>query len=81
MFKNVGKKLKAAAIIINSFIALITTVYAVYLMTYGIYLYGGLVLIGGILVAWVGALLLYGFGDLIENTAKIANSTKADKNK
>jgi uncharacterized membrane protein len=80
MFKNVGKKLKIAAIIINAFIALITTVYAIYLMTYGIYLYGGLVLIGGILVAWVGALLLYGFGDLIENTAKIANSTKADKN-
>lgn len=76
MFKNVGKKLKIAAIVINAFIALLTSVYAIYLMTYGIYLYGALVLIGGLLISWVGALLLYGFGDLIENTAKIADHTK-----
>ncbi len=88
MYTNIGGKIKAVAKvaawlgIIASVVSGITMMSAGNLYSYGID-FGGLGVIGGILVivvgsviAWLSSLALYGFGELIERTAEIAENTR-----
>ena len=70
MFNNVNLKLKAAgrffAIhgIIGSVITGVVLLFNKYLWWIGI-----IVILGGVLLSWIFGLLLYGYGQLIENTS------------
>ena len=78
MFKNIGKKLKVLAHVL----------FWVELIGAAV---GGLVMIedlvalpviaGGILVAWVSSMFIYGFGELIDKTCEIAANTGSGKAK
>lgn len=79
MFTNVGGKIKTLAVIICS-IGIAASVLADFDLIReeqsGI---GFALLFGGSLISWVGCLFLYRFGELIENTAVIAElMVKAD---
>lgn len=75
MFNNVGAKLKATAkvivwigitvCIISGFVMLVSAEDAV--------LIGLLIMTVGSLLSWISSLLLYGFGELIENSQIIAD--------
>ena len=84
MFNNIGGKIKGFAkficwlgIIASVIIAIlnITTSVAVGNIAIGV-LVGVLIAVGGVLVSWIGSFLLYGFGQLIENSDIIANKLR-----
>lgn len=76
MFKNIGGKIKGLASVI-AWLGIIVSVVTgvIYMATafdgVGI---GFLILVLGSLVSWISSWLLYGFGELIENTSKIAKN-------
>ncbi len=68
MFENAGKMIKGAA--------KVATVLGIILSVLGAVSSGGLwivVLIVGCLSAWLGGLMIYGFGELVESTRRIAD--------
>lgn len=78
MFDNIGAKIKSLAttttaigIIFSIIIAIIITV-----STNGdLAIIGILFLIVGSLIAWLSSLVLYGFGQLVENSDKLVNNS------
>lgn len=79
MFSNIGGKIKNLAVVIT-WIGIITSViFGIMMMATG---YGEMVFIGflvalvGSLLSWIGSFLLYGFGQLIENTDAIVKKLK-----
>ena len=68
MFKNIGKKIKLLAKILCwlQIIAYMAT--AVFFMVMDQILLGFVILVVGFLVAWIGSFLLYGFGELVDNS-------------
>ena len=82
MFKNISKKIRIAAIVALIIGCLAAIIYAGLLFSYGFYLYGALILIGGCGLFFLLAFVLFGFSELIENTAAIARNTGklAEKN-
>ena len=73
MFTNIGEKIKMTAKICcwcSIFICAITGLTAI---VTGSFLIGLIVLIAGPLSAWVGSFLLYGFGELIDNSCAQTN--------
>lgn len=77
MFSNIGGKIKklATAIFTIETILIIVSSFA-FLFNEDTILMGIILLIGGILIAWVSSWLLYGFGELIEKTTEIAHNTQ-----
>ena len=77
MFKNIGKKIKVLAVvfcvlgIIGSLIAGGTL-----LDGWGTEAIGAAIMIGGSLLSWISSFVLYGFGELVDNSTIIANSIK-----
>lgn len=80
MFNNIGSKIKGLAKVIT-WIGIIASVIAgigQMVMASNIYGGGGLALSGiltivlGSLAAWVSSFLVYGFGELVENSAAVA---------
>ena len=68
MFTNIGRKIKAVAklscwLLIAIFILLGITFIATDAVLIGI-----ITIIAGFLVAWTGSFVLYGFGELVENS-------------
>ncbi len=88
MYNDIGGKIKGlatATFIVETLSAIIT---GIYLMIDIDFLIGLAVLVGGPLVAWASSWLLYGFGELIDNseaikwnTAKIASNTSNENQK
>ena len=73
MFDNIGSKIKILAQVICWVGIIITVIIGVFLMLEG---FGILLIIIGPLFSWIGSFCLYGFGELIEKTAEIAENTR-----
>lgn len=78
MFRNIGKKIMSLARVISGIIialfsigGIIIIVEAVNKEEDGLIISGLLVIAIGILVAWLSSFMLYGYGQLIENTSKL----------
>lgn len=86
MYNNIGKKIKTAAKIIGWIGIIISGLWGLILISQAfgywgepIFIFMGLMVIGiGSLLSWTSTWILYGFGELIENVAIIAENTKKD---
>lgn len=76
MFENIGGKIKTLAKVVCWIGIIVSCIYGLLIMAKneGLILAGLIIIIIGILCSWVGSFTLYGFGQLIENSDKIANS-------
>ena len=72
MFENIDKKIKTLAIVCTVFGCLIFAAGAIVCWCMKIIWAGFIVLIGGCLLSWIGPFVLYGFGELITQTTKVA---------
>lgn len=79
MYNNIGGKIKGLTKTIAVLGALAPIVIGLGLMfsDENLFLVGLLVIAVGCLISWISSWLLYGFGELIENTALIARNTQA----
>ena len=76
MFDNIGNKIKTLALV-TSIITIVACVFVSILMAVREqYWYAAVFVTLGPLFAWISSFLLYGFGQLIENSDKIANNTE-----
>ena len=73
MFSNIGGKIKTTAAVWCWLIIIASVIAAFRLMTTGGVIAGILIAVAGILTGWVSSFMLYGFGELIENSSIIAN--------
>ncbi len=73
MFKHIGNKLKYFAIAFVCVGILISFVSGIVMCTRKLILYGILVMVLGSIFSWLGSLVLYGFGELINNSKLIRN--------
>ena len=84
MYKNIGKKIKAFAVIVTVILMLASVVGGLILIVQGIdivdyheetglslILFGIASIIVGCLVAWISSFVLYGYGQLVDNTDKM----------
>ena len=85
MFDNIGGKIKALAKILCYIgIGLSVLVGIILMATLGeafdsgflAFLVGLVAIALGVLMAWVGSFVLYGYGELIDTNAQIAENTK-----
>lgn len=78
MHDNIGGKIKVLAkgLFIAVTIATVTTGIALMAISKKYLSYGLLVMILGPIIAWISSLMLYGFGQLIENSDTIAEEYK-----
>ena len=75
MFTNIDKKIKTLAIVSTVAGCILSFIAAICCWVIGeeFILLGFVILIAGGLVSWIGSFLLYGFGELITQTTRIAN--------
>lgn len=79
MFDNIGVKIKRLAFIIFIIEAVISILYGlVYIIVFKNMFYL-LICIIGPFVAWLSSFLLYGFGELVDNSSKIKSDTEDQK--
>lgn len=76
MYENVGGKIKGVATTAAIIGIIATTIGFIALCLVELVVAGFLVLIVGCLVSWLSSLALYGLGQLIENSDKIANNMR-----
>ena len=75
-YKNIGCKIKGLATVIFIVEAVVSLIYGLVLIASSKFtiVFGILLIVFGPILAWVGSWLLYGFGQLIENSDIIADS-------
>ena len=82
MFNNIGGKIKALAKVI-CWIGIIASVIGgigMMIADEDMILYGLFTAVGGALISWIGSFFTYGFGELIDNTSKLAaHAEKTEK--
>lgn len=79
MFDNIGVKIKRLVFIIFIIEAVISILYGlIYIIVFKNMFYL-LICIIGPFVAWISAFLLYGFGELVDNSSKIKSDTEDQK--
>lgn len=80
MFNNVGGKIKAIAKVTAWIGIAICVIYGFVMLVSmeDMALIGLLIMTVGSLASWISALVLYGFGELIENSGIIANKKNTD---
>ena len=73
MFDNAGQKIKAAA---EAFcwIGIILSIILGLMSVNKNVIVGFIIIIIGVLSSWVGSFLLYGFGELVDNSTKIVKN-------
>jgi hypothetical protein len=76
MFDNIGEKIKKLAVVLTVLGIIGSIIFAIILWANELIGAGFLALFVGILSSWVGSFLLYGFGELIDNTKEMSNNTK-----
>ena len=79
MFDDIGGKIKTLAKVITVIGFILSFIVGLVLMIEISFLSGLLTVIFGCLAAWIGSFLLYGFGELIDNTARIEDKMKKEK--
>ena len=75
MFDNIGEKIKIFAKTV-CWIGIVLSIVSGILLMGASGVVGVLAIIIGSLASWIGSFTLYGFGELIEKTAEIAENTK-----
>ena len=89
MYKNIGKKIKTLATVIFALDAIGFFIGGIVLIVVGAdsrrggeeaILLGIAMMIVGPLFAWIASWMLYGFGELIDKTAEIAENTRTGAN-
>lgn len=76
MFNNIGEKIKGAAVVLVLFGNIFSFCGAMYYWVNGMLLVGIVILILGCILSWFGAFLVYGFGELIDQTNNISKSVQ-----
>lgn len=67
MFNNIGSKIKSLAIVITVLGFITSFFFGIAVLIYSGIL-GIIIIIAGCIISWVSSFLLYGFGQLIENS-------------
>lgn len=80
MFENAGMKIKTIAKVHLAIQAIASVIIGLFLLTEGetligdiCFLVGPIILVLGPFVSWVTALLLYGFGEIVDNCGQDGN--------
>lgn len=84
MFTNIGEKIKTTATVCCWIIIIGAVIAGFRLMLAGGVMAGILITAGGILIGWISSFVLYGFGELVENSCIVANlmaKQDAEKNR
>ena len=68
MFSNIGGKIKVATKVCCWIMIVSFVIMGIALIASGLALYGIVFLIAGPLSTWIGSFVLYGFGELVENS-------------
>ena len=79
-YNNIGRKIKCLAVVIFISEAIIAIIYGISLISNNsdnMMLFGVLIAILGPIIAWISSWLLYGFGQLVENTDVIASNSNS----
>ncbi len=80
MYSNIGGKIKVFAKVIACIGVVICIIYGFVMLVSmeGMALIGLLIMTVGSLLSWLSSLVLYGFGELVENSSIIANKKNTD---
>ncbi len=80
MYSNIGGKIKVLAKVIACIGVVICIIYGFVMLVSmeGMALIGFLIMTVGSLLSWLSSLVLYGFGELVENSSIIANKKNTD---
>jgi len=87
MFENIGGKIKGLAKIICAIGCIISIFFGFMIMRGGMaYRFNGIwsglfVIVVGVLASWISCFALYGFGELIDTNAQIAEMLKKNNSK
>ena len=76
MYDNIGNKIKGLALATAVFGIIGSVIVGFFFAVTGSTLVGFLIILVGALVSWVSTWLLYGFGELIENSRSISESCR-----
>ncbi len=76
MFDNIGKKIKALAAVMAGVGIAVSVISGMVLMANDEEITGIIVLIIGSLLSWTSCFCLFGFGDLVDNSAKTAANSE-----
>lgn len=68
MFSNIGGKIKVATKVCCWIMIALFVIVGITLIASGLALYGIVFLIAGPLSTWISSFVLYGFGELVENS-------------
>lgn len=68
MFSNIGGKIKATAKVSCWILIVLFVIAGIVLMVSRAVLAGLITMVAGVLSAWVGSFVLYGFGEMVENS-------------
>lgn len=68
MFSNIGGKIKVATKVCCWIMIVSFVIMGIALIASGLALYGIVFLIAGPLFTWISSFVLYGFGELVENS-------------
>ena len=73
MFNNIGGKIKTLAKVLTVIGMILSIIWGIVETEFSVET-GFAIIALGCLFSWVGSFLLYGFGELIDNTKEIANN-------
>lgn len=81
MFENIGKKIKGLAKVVAYLGMIASVIGGISIMADGsdvAILIGLLVMISGMIAAWIGSFFAYGFGQLVDNSDKLVKAQKVN---
>lgn len=83
MFDNIGERIKGLAIVLNIIGTIAAIIIGLLLLTNQkpLFVSGFLVIVLGCILVWMSAYLLYGFGQLIQNTDFLVRNINNEKRK
>ena len=73
MFTNIGGKIKTTAAVCCWIVIIAFVISGIAMMANDMVAEGLIVIVAGSLSGWISSFVLYGFGELIENSSIIAN--------
>jgi len=73
MFTNIGGKIKTTAAVFCWIIIIASVISGIVMMANDEVAAGLIIIVAGSLIGWVSSFMLYGFGELVENSCIIAN--------
>ena len=75
-FQNIGGKIKTLAVVTTIAGMVVSLIFGLLSIKNNSTSMGFLIIIIGFIISWISALLIYGFGELIDKTTEIANNTR-----